>query len=334
MKKSFKMRIARIFGVLILVYIICTPFRGKNDKTVENSYRRMKAYIDAGVFHPPSGPSLACDENGENVFLLIVIPSAVTNFEQRNVIRKTWGNVTQVRPNVVVRFIVGSAVESSIQELVLTENRIHHDVIMEELPEIYENLTQKSVGMLQWIISYCSRARYILKIDDDMFLNLSRLLDFLSEHAQTNSIVGCKYEHAKPRRYPFLKWCVSLEQYSETEYPVYISGPAYVISGDILFKLYQATKEVPQFVFEDVYITGMCRKHIGALAKSHPEFTCGYRDVAPCGNNFLYRITGHHYSPTEITRMWTELQDRSSTCRLIDSFGIYVIVDILKWIFL
>lgn len=301
---------------------------------MENSYRRMKAYIDAKVVHPPPVTPLTCVENGENVFLLIMIPSAVTNFEQRNVIRKTWGSVTQVRPNVVVRFIVGRSEQPSLEELMLKENQINHDLVIEDIPEFYENLTKKSVAMLNWIMSYCSRARYFLKIDDDTFLNLPRLLNFLSEHAQTNSIMGCKFEHAKPRRYPFLKWYVSREQYSETEYPVYISGSAYVISGDILFKLYQATKELPQFVFEDVYITGMCRKHIGAIAKSHPEFTCGYRDVAPCGKNFLYRITGHHYSPTEITRIWTELQDRSSTCRLIDSFGIYVIVDILKWIFL
>ncbi|XP_065929295.1 beta-1,3-galactosyltransferase 1-like [Magallana gigas] len=333
MKKSNK-NIIRILCVLVLIYIFCTPFRRQNDKTMENNHGRMKIYIDADVVHPQPDNSLACVENGENVFLFIMIPSAITNFEQRNVIRRTWGDVSKVRPNVVVRFIVGRSEQPFLQELVLKENRIHHDLVIKDIPEFYENLTQKSVAMLSWIVSYCSRARYFLKIDDDMFLNLPRLLNFLSNHAQTNSIVGCKYEHSKPRRYPFSKWRVSWEQYSKSEYPVYVSGPAYVISGDIISKLYQATKEVPQFVFEDVYITGMCRKHIGALAKSHPEFTCGYRDVAPCGSHFRNQITGHHYSPTEIGRMWTELQDRGSTCRLIDSFGIYIIVDLLKWIFL
>lgn len=328
------MRIAQILCVLVLIYISCSPFRGQKDKTSEMNYRRMKAYIDAGLVHPSPATPLTCADNGENVFLLIIIPSAITNFEQRNVIRKTWGNVSKFRPKVVVRFIVGRTGHSSIQELLMIENRIHQDLIMEDIPEKYENLTQKSVAMLSWIISYCARARYFLKIDDDMFLNLPRLLKHLSEHALTNSIIGCKFEHATPRRFPFSKWYVSWEQYSELEYPVYVSGPAYVITGDILFNLYQSTKEVPQFVFEDVYITGMCRKHIGALAVSHPEFTCGYRDVAPCGSHFLYRITGHHYKPTEITRMWAELQDRWSTCRLVDSFWMYGIVDLLKWIFL
>ena len=87
-------------------------------------------------------------------------------------------------------------------------------------------------------------------------------------------------------------------------------------------------------MFEDVYITGLCRRHIGALAKSHAEFSCGYRDKGPCGSNFLYEITGHHYSPKEVQRMWSELQNRWSDCRLVDSYFVYRVIDIFKWIFL
>lgn len=313
---------------------MCTPFRGKRYNTQETSYKLVQAYIKTGIIKTvPLGP-ITCADQGENVFLLIMVPSAVSNFEQRVAIRKSWGNISNIHPGVQVRFLLGRSETPALQDLVQTEQFIYNDIITKDILETYENLTRKSIAILHWVVSYCKRVRYLLKIDDDMFLNLPRLLKHLTKDKPTNSILGCKVRHSSPFRFSYSKWYVSWDQYKEKEYPEYISGTAYLISGDIVTKLYRATQDVPYFMFEDVFVTGLCREHIGAIATEHPEFSCGYRDRGPCGANFRYRVTGHHYSPSEVTRMWVELQDRWSDCRLIDFSFVYVLVDTLKWIFL
>ncbi|XP_078320415.1 beta-1,3-galactosyltransferase 1-like isoform X2 [Crassostrea virginica] len=334
MKKKIKVATTRALIAFILIYIICLPFRRKIDDGFQSHYRLVQSYIDSGLIPRPRTISPSCINNGENVFLLIMVPSTASNFAQRNAIRKTWGHISNIPPIVKLKFVLGKTHTSQLQDFVLTENLLYNDIIIEDVPEKYENLTQKSTAILRWTVSNCPRVRYLLKIDDDVFLNLPRLLKYLSKHPQTNTVLGCLVSHSSPFRSIFSKWRVSWDQYNEEEYPEYISGPAYLISGDVLYKLYQSTKHVPKFMFEDVYITGLCRRHIGALAKSHAEFSCGYRDKGPCGSNFLYEITGHHYSPKEVQRMWSELQNRWSDCRLVDSYFVYRVIDIFKWIFL
>jgi beta-1,3-galactosyltransferase 1 len=319
--------------VFILIYLICTPFRGKGTSTQETSYKLVQAYINTGIIKSAPLRDISCPNQGENVFLLIMVPSAVSNFDQRVVIRRTWGNTSNAHPGVQLRFVIGRSKNQALQDLVRTEKFIYNDIIVEDIVETYENLTRKSIAILHWVASFCNRVRYLLKIDDDMFLNVPRLIKHLMKDNPTNSILGCKVSHSSPFRL-YSKWSVSWDDYKEKEYPEYISGTAYLISGDIVTKLYQATQQVPYFMFEDVFVTGLCRRHIGAVPIGHPEFTCGYRDRGPCGSNYRYRITGHHYSPSEVTRMWAELQDRWSDCRLVDYYLIYILVDTFKWIFL
>jgi beta-1,3-galactosyltransferase 1 len=207
-------------------------------------------------------------------------------------------------------------------------------IVFEDIVETYENLILKPIAMLRWTSLNYHRIRYLLKIDNDMFLSLPRLLDVLQKYPKKNSIVGCKVSKSAPFRLPISKWSVSRTVYSDNYYPDYIAGIVYLISGDMIQNLYNTTQKVPYFIFEDVYITGICRHNIGAIAEEHSGFSCGYRDKGPCGNNFRYKITGHHYSPAEIKRMWLELGDKWPYCRFLDQYIIYRLVDIFKFIFL
>lgn len=43
------------------------------------------------------------------------------------------------------------------------------------MDEKYENLANKSISIIEWIYMHCNRAKFILKVDDDMFLNTGNL---------------------------------------------------------------------------------------------------------------------------------------------------------------
>jgi hypothetical protein len=110
-----------------------------------------------------------------------MVPSAVRNFEQRQAIRSTWGNVSNI-PTTVVRFLLGKSTNTTHQSLAATENQLYKDIVFEDIVETYENLTLKSIAMLRWTSLNCHRIQYLLKIDDDMFLNLPKLLDILTNY--------------------------------------------------------------------------------------------------------------------------------------------------------
>ena len=308
--------------LLLVVTFLCFRFREKEQQT-KGAYKLLQEYLNKGLLQAPPARPVVCQPR--NVFLLIMVPSAVSNFEQRRVIRKTWGNIT-TEPSVLLRFVLGKSTMHELQSLAETENSVYNDILFTNILETYENLLHKSIALLRWASFYCQGVQYLLKIDDDMFLNLPRLLNDLRRNPKLNTISGCRVSGASPFRTLFSKWRISRKQYQKDVYPDYIAGTAYLISGDIISKLYNATRRVPYFVFEDVYITGMCRKHIGAVASVHREFSCGFRDKGPCGKNFRYHITGHHYRPTEIQRMWSELQDRWSNCRLADAYLIHQLI--------
>ena len=57
---------------------------------------------------------------------------------------------------------------------------------------------------------------------------------------------------------------VSEREYTNSRYQPFCAGGAYLITGDLVPKLYKASFGVPIFPLEDVYITGILAKEIGA----------------------------------------------------------------------
>ena len=54
------------------------------------------------------------------------------------------------------------------------------------------------------------------------------------------------------------KYYVSRQTWPWSKYPPYLFGGAYVIGRDAVGHLLAAAQTTPFFVFEDVYITGLC----------------------------------------------------------------------------
>lgn len=78
-------------------------------------------------------------------------------------------------------FLLGDTDSLEAQNQVMEESSKYGDVIQEGFLDTYNNLTLKSVMLLKWVRSHCRHARYIMKTDDDMFVNLPRLIGFLEE---------------------------------------------------------------------------------------------------------------------------------------------------------
>ena len=160
-----------------------------------------------------------CDNDGDDVFLLIYVHTAIDHHKRRNVIRQTWGDVTLYDVRVRVVFFLGSPPDiTSKENRTEAQNLLHFeadeygDIVQEDFIDTYHNLTYKGVAALKWIVNSCRRAKFVLKTDDDIFVNMFMLIRHLSrlrdrEKITENTIVCMVYDHMKVMRTG--KWKVS-----------------------------------------------------------------------------------------------------------------------------
>ena len=254
---------------------------------------------------------------GHNTFLLIMVTSGTQNFEQRKTIRETWGSPTQVEnSDVSIAFLVGAgrSGNTTLHKTLAAESQNHHDIIQTNVIDSYSNLTFKSIAMLKWMDSFCKSAKYLLKSDDDMYINIANLREELSRSVLKRFIMGDIIAGAQPVQDRRSKWFTPKSVFSERMYPKYVSGSAYVISGDLIHDLLKATSQTKAFWLEDIYITGLCAKKTGATHIYNGKFGYRRRRLSPC--LFKIIVTGHRLRTQEMYRMWAALQNPHLRCSL------------------
>ena len=252
-------------------------------------------------------------KNSTEVYLVIVVVVSPANLEHRKVIRNTWGSVVKYDQEIKLIFMLGKTNNASLQRLIFKESKTYHDLVQEDFIDSYKNLSIKSVAMLKWVSAFCSQAKYLLKADDDMYINVNYLVGVLKHRTPKNSAMCCMIHGARPIRSKDSKWYAPPEVYSEQVYPDYCSGTAYVLSADTVPKLFSASKKRKIFWLEDVFITGICRTAINANLVNDWGFTLSKPN--PDGCTFRKRITGHRYSLAEIQKIWTEVNDPNLKCK-------------------
>ncbi|XP_012286095.1 N-acetyllactosaminide beta-1,3-N-acetylglucosaminyltransferase 4 isoform X2 [Orussus abietinus] len=258
-----------------------------------NTSRDLSVYI-----HPENTTTIL---NPVNIcmpppFLLIVICSAVANRKARDAIRNTWANKNNLdslyNSTVSIAFLVGQTDNETLDNAIMEESVENSDIIQEQFHDTYNNLTLKSVMILKWVTSNCKGSKYLMKTDDDMFVNVNTLMRTLKARPYTtNTLLGSLICNAKPILDPKNKWYTPKYMYSEKMYPNYLSGTGYVMSIDVAEKLYQAALATPLLHLEDVYITGVCARRARLKPVNHPGFSYVPRKLEPC----IFRdvITAH-----------------------------------------
>ncbi|XP_050732827.1 beta-1,3-galactosyltransferase 1-like isoform X2 [Eriocheir sinensis] len=270
-------------------------------------------------------------------FVLIMVPSAINHSLERDTIRRTWGQwagsnlsvilandkqiaqktankSTKKPPNVLtvhslppkaakVVFLLGAVRgEDPVSISVREESRLFGDILVEDFIDSYTNLTLKTVFMLKWAQQHCSKAQYIMKVDDDIFLNVPNLQQSLLNKTTSPLMTGSLICGARPIHNQWSKWYTPRYMFREGKYPNYLSGTGYVMSGDLVKPLLNAAITTPYFHLEDVFLTGICAKKIGVRPTDNIGFSYHPRAVNAC----IYRevIMGHEVIPLEMVRLW------------------------------
>ncbi|XP_063786255.1 beta-1,3-galactosyltransferase 2-like [Pseudophryne corroboree] len=245
-----------------------------------------------------------------NPFLIMLVIGENSDIISRHTVRDTWGNESNYDVDVIRIFLVGlSAVSTEkVQSMLEEESVAFGDIVQQDFLDTYYNLTLKSVMGMEWVAKFCPTASYVVKIDNDMFLNVDYLVHQLLHPelpVRTNYFTGYIVSNTGPLRGKAYKWYVPKEIYPNDTYPPYCSGPGYVYSVDMAQKIYDVSQEIRMIPMEDSFM-GICLYELKIPpTRPPPNIFNGHRiNYDRC--KFKQLITVHHYSREELRTVWND----------------------------
>ncbi|KAG9337152.1 hypothetical protein JZ751_029743 [Albula glossodonta] len=273
-------------------------------------------------------------EDSDAVFLLLVIKTLPWNYNQREVLRRTWA-AERVENGASIRrvFLAGTVgapgdeARRHTDELLATENRRYSDILQWDFHDSFFNLTLKQLLFLEWMRERCPQARYILNGDEDVFANTDNIIRYLQAEdnprhgGEKHLYVGQVLQNTKPVRWTKSKYYIPPQVYEADVFPPYCTGGGFLISGYSAQVMYNMSFVVPVIPIDDAYL-GMClekagvkpRHHVGVLAVGEKVVPKRIYTMDPC----LYQdlIVAHGFKPHEILVMWDRIHNRELKCAI------------------
>ena len=111
----------------------------------------------------------------------IFIITKAKNVQNRRILRNTW--VKRARQKgICAYFLIG--LDQSVQSKNKGESKKHQDLIQVNIIEDYSNLTLKSISMLRWAKVQCQQDQFIMKVEDNVIVDVEALLKYKNEFQQ------------------------------------------------------------------------------------------------------------------------------------------------------
>ncbi|XP_010946150.2 lactosylceramide 1,3-N-acetyl-beta-D-glucosaminyltransferase [Camelus ferus] len=254
----------------------------------------------------------------QDILLLLLIKTAPENYHRRSAIRETWGNEKYVRSrlnaNIKTLFALGTPsnpqTRERLQRRLVWEDQMYNDIIQQDFADSFYNLTLKFLLQFSWANSFCPHAKFLMTADDDIFIHMPNLIEYLQSLEQIgvqDLWIGRVHRGAPPVRDKSSKYYVSYEMYQWPAYPDYTAGAAYVISGDVAAKVYEASQTLNSSLYIDDVFMGLCANKIGLVPQHHVFFSGeGKTPYHPCIYDKMMTSHGH---VEDLQDLWKDATD-------------------------
>ncbi|XP_011499769.1 PREDICTED: UDP-GalNAc:beta-1,3-N-acetylgalactosaminyltransferase 1-like [Ceratosolen solmsi marchali] len=223
-----------------------------------------------------------CKKKGKNLRLIIVILSHPLNYYARKSIRETWGQFRQYK-EIQILFFLGIRTDFWLQKQVSKEIKVYNDIIQRYLHDTDANLSYKTNFALQWINEYCSEAKFMLKVHDNVFLNVPQLMIFVKTHMKCNNTIFAKFS----QNIPYLFWSKQnnlnyfASQYKMPLLPVLV-GDTYLLTNDTVKKLFKKALEKKAARINDIVMTSIIAEDLKINRRNIDKFLCQHEKIDPC----------------------------------------------------
>jgi hypothetical protein len=230
-------------------------------KLKELQVKRNYAVHHASLLKVTASPwSIKCDD-GNGSLILVYVHTRMSAVHRRDQMRSTWAN-RSLFPSIQTVFVVGSSLNTTLNGLVLRENSRHGDMIQGSFMDTYRNLTFKSLAAWQWMLENChleAKVRAVIKIDDDVLINVPLLLSDLREGRLVvrEKTSTCTVLYRSPViRDPKSPVYTSFDEYPfrRSRYEPYCGGSHSIVASDLIGAWYEKAWLDAGHKFDDVYV--------------------------------------------------------------------------------
>ena len=285
MSSKKRLKCAKIVAFFVFVSAVWYLHfvRRKLEQTIKDVRKEPPPFYMKGTIAPHNFNFIINNNDicssAKNLTYLIYVFTRVDGFEVRRAIRETWGRRGVFR-NIVGRvvFMLGATPDKAVQDRIHQESRTFRDIVQEDFIDSYVNLSFKGIMASKWIADNCQNAKYIIKVDDDIVLDIFKMVEFLKNNVKPRArSMYCHVMDEKLRQFYLVRpgsenakelsevFIVSDRQFTGDRYPEYCHGMLWVGTPDLFIDLYRASYDVPFVQIEDAFTTGILRNHTGTI---------------------------------------------------------------------
>ena len=283
------------------------------------------AVVRSGFVYPHNynrvlEPTAGCEDD---IFLVNFIYTEPEQTGRRRLLRTTWAQDTAV-PGFKMKTIFVSGFKTgqeNAKENLELEAEDHGDILLEDFDDSFRNQHLKSLGALKWIAEKCSKAKYVLKADDDTMVNMLSLSQHLQdlhsvEQYRTGLVMCNRLWTVMPVAREGL-YAVPEDVFPEDKFPPYCSGLGWVVSGDVALRIIEASYHLkPPFVIDDALVTGLYVREMKDV--KHYDLKESFVETDDMADRFngveWYKyLFSHVYRLVDAKAVWTKLQKLQNT---------------------
>lgn len=318
---------ALLFGADIVEEYLLQPAAGVYTDSMVAGVREKARKLDLGDAREnvsqayPVTNTEAC--RNSDLFLLTLVFSSPENVTQRDAVRRTWANQTLIQGfPVTTLFFLGSTETSAAQEAVMEESERHGDMVQGHAAadSSLHGSAERTVLALRWVIAFCPLARFVLLTKDSVFVNLPAIGGFLlGLHRHPEDLyLGRVIQRESPNRDPNSPGFLTPALYPAKYLPDYCDGTAYVMSQDVVRKVYVASAAVMAPVPVDVFV-GLCAQKAG-VAPTHSARFSGEKHIHYNACCYRYLFCSAGMGSQELGRVWADLAQKGVRCSLLKTY--------------
>jgi hypothetical protein len=142
--------------------------------------------------------------------LLAVIISQRRHQALRDAIRQTWASEEEKQKygfDIIFVLSGGTHDDTLNKSQLVDEQHLHHDILLTNLTESYDNLTRKTLAVFTWVAHRCT-TRFVLKTDDDVVIAMDKIHEYLMSGRDEvhSAVMGVCYDYTKVIRDANHKW--------------------------------------------------------------------------------------------------------------------------------
>lgn len=128
-----------------------------------------------------------CNQTSETE-LLIFMNSKPEHVANRHTVRATWGKRGDYKKSEVRIVFLVRVDDADVTEKLIREQYDHEDIVRTRVLHT-DKMMSRVMSSLLWIRNHCQKAKFVMKIDEAVMVNIPAVMTFIRANKKADKVV-------------------------------------------------------------------------------------------------------------------------------------------------